>query len=63
MIEHTFDAGADTLPHPSRISPVQKSTVWRDGALGLAASIGVGILTGSALTVVVFSLVAITIGQ
>ncbi len=41
----------------------RKPSVWRDSALGLAASLGVGFLTGTALTIVVFTFVALTIGQ
>jgi hypothetical protein len=46
-----------------RIFRSSKPSVWRDTALGLAASLGVGFLTGTMLTIVVFAIVAITIGQ
>ena len=73
FLEQSFATSADTIAQPScRISMrdgtarshcVRKHTVWRDSALGLAASVGVGILAGSALAAVVFSLVTITIGH
>ena len=51
---------------PTNVSPIahsRKPDVWRDSALGLAASLGVGFLTGTALTLVVFAIVAVAIGQ
>jgi hypothetical protein len=58
MLEQTDKSAVES---PLRHS--HKPDVWRDSALGLAASIGVGFLTGTALTLVVFTIVAIAIGQ
>jgi hypothetical protein len=63
MLEQTYEATADNLSRSSNRMTSNNTNVWRDGVLGLAASVGVGILTGSALTAVVFSLVAISIGH
>lgn len=64
MLEQTYEMTLDT-PSQSSITHSQtgNARVWRDGVLGLAASVGVGILAGSALTAVVFSLVAVSIGH
>lgn len=58
MVEQTFKTTANTAQYQLR-----KTSVWRDGALGLAASVGVGILTGTALTGAVFAMAAVIIGQ
>jgi len=51
MLEQTYE----TIAKP------QKPSVWRDSILGLAASLGIGVLAGTALTLVVFGIVTITI--
>ena len=56
MVEHTCESTNPSAVHPT-------PSVWRDTALGLAASLGVGFLTGTALTFMVFAIVAISIGQ
>ena len=56
-------AATDVLANKCLSESFSKPSVWRDSALGLAASLGVGVLTGTALTLLVFSIVAITIGQ
>ena len=55
MLEQTYESSIE--------SQTRKPSVWRDSALGLAASLGVGFLTGAALTLVVFAIVVITLGQ
>jgi hypothetical protein len=56
MSQPICESTADGLMFRSR-----KPSVWRDSALGLAASLGVGFLTGTVLTIVVFAIVAVTI--
>lgn len=64
MLEQTYEVTVDNLSgFSNQNTPKNQTSVWRDGILGLAASVGVGILTGSALTAVVFSLVAVSIGH
>lgn len=58
MIVHTCEATVESLMRHTR-----KSSVWRDGLLGLAASLSIGLLTGALLTIVVFTMVTITTGQ
>ncbi|WP_455212317.1 hypothetical protein [Kaarinaea lacus] len=58
MLERTYESRIEAQTQTSR-----KPSVWRDSALGLAASLGVGFLTGTALTLVVFAIVVISIGQ
>lgn len=58
MLEQNYETSRDLPPQRLR-----KPSVWRDSALGLAASLGVGFLTGTALTLVVFGIVVITLGQ
>ena len=58
MLEQTYES---CLPTDEKVS--RKPSVWRDSALGLAASLGVGFLTGTALTLMVFTIVVFTLGQ
>jgi len=58
MLEQTYETNL-----PSDEKALRKPSVWRDSALGLAASLGVGFLTGTALTLIVFAMVVFTLGQ
>ena len=58
MSDQTYESAVNKLGQRER-----KPAVWRDGLLALAASVGVGVLTGTSLTVAVFALVAIAIGR
>ena len=54
MVQHTCESTAEGLVFRSR-----KPSVWRDSALGLAASLGVGFVTAAVLAIVVLAIVAL----
>ena len=58
MSDETYEIVANKL-----LQREYKPSVWLDGMLALAASVGVGVLTGTSLTVAVFALVAIVVGR
>lgn len=44
------------------IDKSRKTSVWRDGIFALLASLGVGLLAATLLTVVVFAITAVAVG-
>ena len=56
MLKQTYDRIDNIVVQPTR-----KTSVWRDGALALLASLGVGLLAATLLTVVVFAMTAIAV--
>ena len=44
------------------IDKSRKASVWRDGIFALLASLGVGLLAATLLTVVVFAITAVAVG-
>jgi hypothetical protein len=54
MLKQTYDQ-IDAIS----VQSSQKSSVWRDGVVALIASLGVGLLAASLLTIIVFTLTAV----
>ena len=57
MLKQTYDQ-IDAIAVQSSL----KSSVWRDGLVALIASLGVGLLAASLLTIIVFALTAVAVG-